>query len=176
MTTGPSDPNILTVSLRARDKKGDGRCSPIQPKKPSGQISLLVLSTKDFDATQIDLGSIVFGPAYASPVISKPSPIGHGEKISSDPQVDWEESLKSVRPELMDRKGVKFKNLLLTFNVADLDVQCNLDRALFLRGKTNSGQSIVGAIKAEIVGCKDKETGTHRYHRTPFKWWKTKQK
>lgn len=172
MTTGPSDPAIQSVRIRAREEKGEGRCSTIYPKKPSGKIAILVLSTRSFDASQIDVSSVIFGPGYAPAIASRPTPSGKGEKIDEDEQMEWERSSEDFRAGEADRKNVHSKNLLLTFNVADLDVQCNLDRALFLRGKTTAGQLFVGAVPAKTAGCGLQESGIHRRHPYPFKWWK----
>jgi hypothetical protein len=75
-------------------------------------------------------------------------------------------------PEKADRKKVTYKNTLLTFDVSSLDIQCGMDQALFLRGKTKSGQQFVGAVSANVVGCGAKDFGKLKRHELPFKWWK----
>lgn len=172
MTVGPSEPDVISVRIRAREEKGVRACGPINPKSPSGKISVLVFSTPTFDATQIDLSSVNFGPGFASPISSKTTQFGLGEKIESDERADWERLLEDFLPDKADRKKVAFKNNLLVFDVVALDLQCGMDQALFLRGKTKSGQQFVGAVSANLVGCGAKDFGRHKHRETPFKWWK----
>jgi hypothetical protein len=175
VTTGPSDPATISVTIRAREESGLRHCKAINPKKPTGKISVLILSTHDFDASQINVSSVVFGPGYATSIASKLVQTGRGEKIGSDERADWERKFESFHPEHGDRKNVHPKNLLLTFDVKSLDVQCGLDQGLFLRGMTNSGQQIVGAISSNFAGCGAKDFGKHKHHPFPFKWWKKNQ-
>jgi hypothetical protein len=171
MTVGPSDPSTVSVKIRAREETGLHSCAPINPKSPSGKIAVLVLSTSTFDASQINASSVIFGPSYAAPISSKIVKRGIGEKIGADESADWEKVLEKLNPKSADKKKVSFENFLLTFDIASLDVQCNLDQALFLRGKTNSGQQFVGAVPAKVVGCGSQEIGKHKRHKLPYKWW-----
>lgn len=170
-TTGPSDPNTISVRLRAREEKGRGECSPINPKQPSGKIAVLVLSTHVFDASQIDVSSIMFGPAYVAPISSQLVQGGVGEQIGRDERIDWEQWQEQFDPNNADRKNSRPQNLLLTFDVASLDVQCHLDQAIFFRGQTKSGQKVVGAIPANVIGCGTSDQGKHGRHKVPRRWW-----
>lgn len=167
MTIGPSDPAIISVRIRAREEKGLRSSEPIDPKKPSGKISVLVLSTSTFDSTQIDVTNVVLGPGYAKPLSSKVVEPGIGEKLESEKLTDWEKFNEEANPKEANHRKVKNKNILLTFDVASLDVQCNLDQALFLRGKTKAGQQFVGAFSARVVGCGPKDFGKHKRHEVP---------
>ncbi|MNL03062.1 hypothetical protein D3C87_1235880 [compost metagenome] len=169
MTTGPSEPDTISLKIRARDESGQRVCRAIEPKKPTGKISVLVMSNSNFDASQIDLATIVFGPGYAKPTSNKLVQTGIGEQLDKNDFADWESSFDSFLPDRADRKKLKFKNLLLTFEVADLDVQCNLDQSLFLRGKTKQGMKVLGAVAAHVAGCGAKDYGRHKKHKIPFK-------
>jgi hypothetical protein len=170
-TTGPSDPSVLSVIIRAREETGLHFCQPLNPKNPGGKIAVLVFSTHSFDASQINVSSVIFGPGYAVPLSSKLVPGGIGESLGTDERGDWEKAMQGIRPDFADRKNVPPKNLLLIFEAASLDIQCNLDQALFLRGSTTSGQQFVGAVSANVVGCGPTDFGQHKHHPFPFRWW-----
>ncbi|MBC7385655.1 MAG: hypothetical protein H7301_05780 [Cryobacterium sp.] len=170
--TGPSDPNLTTVRIRAREEGGEGRCGDINPAKPTGRISVLILSSGEFDATQIDIPNAMFGPGYAKPVASKVVTSGKFENIAGDEKSVWEEFLEGIHHPRVDSGHNRPKNLLLTFLVADLDVQCNLDRSLFLIGKTTAGKRFIGSVPTKLSGCKPKELGEHHGKQPRFEWWK----
>lgn len=176
-TTGPSDPGTISVRIRAREEKGLGHCAPIQPKQPTGKLAVLILSTRTFDASQINPSSIMFGPAFAAPTSSKLVDGGIGEQIGKeDERAEWERLLELFDPDSADRKNSHPKNLFLTFDVASLDVQCHLDQALFLRGQTATGQNITGSVSANLVGCDPKDLGKHHKHKIPHRWWPQKDR
>lgn len=175
VVTGPLDPGTISLKLRARDEGGVKPCAPINPKAPSGKISVLILSTKTFDVRQINLSSLMFGPAYAAPLSSKLVPAGIGEDLGYDEQSDWERVFEQLLgSEKRDKSSPLPQNLLLTFEIASLDVQCNLDQALFLRGSTTSGQQVVGAVSANLTGCGPTDFGKHQKHKIPHRWWPQK--
>ena len=175
VTTGPSDPNTISVRLREREEKGIGQCAAINPKQHSGKLAVLILSTRKFDASQIDISSLMFGPAYVAPVSSKLTKGGIGESIGRDERHEWEIFQEKMDPDEADRKSSHPQNLLLTFDVPALDIQCHLDQAIFLRGQTKSGQKIQGAVPANLVGCNPKDLGKHERHKIPHRWWPEKQ-
>jgi hypothetical protein len=137
---------------------------------------VLIFSTHTFDASQIDVSSIMFGPAYVAPISSKLVPAGMGESIGLDESAEWEKMLAQFDPNSVDRKNIPKQNLLLIFDVASLDVQCHLDQALFLRGTTTTGQQIVGGVSTSVVGCGPNEIGTHKHSKIPHRWWPVKQR
>jgi hypothetical protein len=170
-TVGPSDPSVMSVRIRAREDTGLRPCLPIDPKNPNGKISVLILSTSTFDASEVSVSSIVFGPAYAHPISSKIVPAGVGDKLGFDERAAWEKMLATFQPGDIVEKNTHQKNLLLTFEVSSLDVQCNLDQALFLRGSTIPGQQFLGEVSSNTAGCGPQEIGRHKHHPFPFKWW-----
>jgi hypothetical protein len=150
LTTGPAAPDTLSVAIRLREEGGTHHCKPIDPNNPSGKVSILVLSSKTFDASDIVVSSIKFGPGGAAPISSKIIPSGT-EEVDSDEQEEWEKQRSNIDSCL--KRDKRRKNLLLTFDLQSLAIQCVLDKALFLSGKTQSGESIVGAVSSKTVGC-----------------------
>src|SRR5882762_1791757 len=76
---GPSTPNVISVAIRLRDEAGEHRYGPIDPNKPTGNIGVLVHSSRTFDASAINASSIRFGPADAVPLSSRLVPSGSGK-------------------------------------------------------------------------------------------------
>jgi hypothetical protein len=173
-TVGPADPDVTNVRLRARDETGEGKCRTIDVKKASGKISVLLYDAKDFNASTVDLSTVIFGPGYAHPTSSKLVPNGMGEKLGSDERGDWEKWREKFKYD-GDQKSSSHENLLLTFDVKALNIVCHLDQALFLRGKTKTGRQFMGAVSANVTGCKDNEVGAHSMNISPYKWWKNKK-
>jgi hypothetical protein len=175
IATGPLDPDTISLKLRARDETGIKPCAPINPKAPSGKIAVLILSTKSFDASQINVSSLMFGPAFVAPSSSKLLPAGIGEDLGHDERADWERVFEQFfGSENRHKSNPRPQNLLLTFDIASLDVQCNLDQALFLRGTTTSGQQVVGAVSSNLTGCGPTDFGKHQKHKIPHRWWPQK--
>lgn len=151
LTTGPQNPNTVSVAIRLRDEQNIHVCGPINPNNPSGKVSVLVLGTKDFDPTQVVASSIKFGPNGAIPLSSKLVPAG-GENIAPwDEHEEWEKLLKGIDPSC--DQNPKKQNLLLVFDQVSLGVQCVLDKAIFLSGQTQSGSKIIGGVSSRFVGC-----------------------
>lgn len=92
---------------------------------------------KDLDLSRVDLKSIQFGPAKAKPislkVVTKGSHFKHWRKKPDD----------------------KNKMIWLEFNLADLQIRCHLDKALFLKAKAGD-KSILGAVAIKPVICDPK--------------------
>lgn len=160
MIVGPSEPGLISVKIRTRDKSGLHHSSPIDPKNSKGQMGVLVLSSPTFDASQVNISSVVFGPAKVAPVSSELIPTKRGERLEGDEISPWEKAIEGT--ESKDEKKRHSQNLLLTFDVASLDVQCGIDQALFLRGETKTGQKFIGAAPAKVVGCKAGQPGVHK--------------
>jgi hypothetical protein len=151
LTTGPQNPNTISVAIRLRDETGTHVCGPINPISPSGKVSVLVLGSKDFDPTQVVVSSIKFGPNGAIPLSSKLVPAG-GENIAPwDEHEEWEKLLKAIVPDCDNNP--KKQNLLLVFDQASLGAQCVLDKAIFLSGQTQAGNNIVSGVSSRFVGC-----------------------
>jgi hypothetical protein len=150
MTTGPSNPGVASVRLRLRDEQGINHCHPIKPTQPDGKIGLLVLSSKDFDATQIQTSSIQFGPGLAAPLSVKEVPAG-GDNLGSDEREEWERVRDLVLKKLPEKP--RFPNLFLQFDLKSLQIQCGLDKALFMTATDSTGEKILGGVTINTLGC-----------------------
>jgi hypothetical protein len=163
LTIGPLPPNTVSPKMRLRDSSGKHKCGPIDPSQPTGNVTLLILSSPDFDASQINVDSVKFGPAQVAPVSSKI--VSREDKDDRDDESEeWEKFVDHSKNEKSGKNDSKLKNLLLTFDLKSLDVQCVLDRALFLNATTNSGQKVVGGVSTRTVGCNVTKPGVHARH------------
>jgi hypothetical protein len=159
MTTGPSSPNVISVAIRLREENGEHR-NAINPNDPTGQIAVLVLSSDTFDASQIDVSSIRFGPGQSAPISSQLVPAGSEDQSRNEEREEWE----TIRDSFGDHEGNnrKLEGLLLVFDLKSLAVQCVLDKALFLTGITKSGVGIIGGVSSRTVGCDVRAPGTRK--------------
>ncbi len=94
--------------------------------KSKGVIPVAVLTDPNFDATTVDVSTLVFGPAGAQPKHN-----GHIEDVDGDGDDD----------------------LMLHFNTQDTGIQCGETEAT-LSGATLGGQAIKGSDSINTVGCK----------------------
>jgi hypothetical protein len=156
ITIGPQADNQISVRVRLRDSSGTRPCEPINPNSPAGNVTVLVLSTRDFDASQIPVSSITFGPDRAKPLSAKI--IGVNDRdFDSNSKEEWE----GIAPP-NDLKGGR-SNLLLTFDKASLGVRCVLDRALLLKATMPSGATVLGGVSAKTIGCDVHKPGVRRH-------------
>lgn len=159
MTTGPSNPNTTSVVIRLRDEKAKHACKALNPQAPSGKISVLVLATKNFDPSKIDVSTLKFGPAGAAPLSSKLVGIEDRDIVGHDEREEWEKILSVFDANIIQDKKSKSKNLLLVFDEASLQIKCVLDRALFIKGHTIDGINIIGAASSQLTGCDIRHPG-----------------
>jgi hypothetical protein len=164
MTTGPTDPGTISVRIRVREEDGNHSCHPIDPTKPSGKVSVLVLSTKDFDASHIKIDSVKFGPGEATPLSSRLVPTGRENIASWEENEEWEKHVAALSTDRDRDRPYAHRHLLLTFDLAALEVQCGLDKALFLSGQTDTGEKIMGGASSRFVGCEVRKPGKRIHH------------
>ncbi|MEK6627044.1 MAG: hypothetical protein AABY53_00320 [Bdellovibrionota bacterium] len=149
--TGPSVPNRVEAKIRlkrVKEKKWKGQhhedpdmeISPLEP----GKIQLMLLGDKIIDVAKINLSTLEFGRGKAKP--TKTQIIGEAKFKDDDSDDEFKEHLKKN----------KNAHLLMEFNLQDVDVKCDIDRALFLTGKIGT-KDLFGAAKIKHVGC-DKKT------------------
>ncbi len=93
--------------------------------RSKGVIPVAVLGSVDFDATQVDFSTVVFGPGPASPVHN-----GHVENVNGD----------------------GFDDMVFHFKVSDTGIACG-DPNATLTGETFGGDSITGTDPVQTVGC-----------------------
>jgi hypothetical protein len=149
ITQGPSDPNIISVGIRLREVDHDRPHGNFHPMKPYGKMSVLILSSKTFDASTVDPSSIQFGPGNAAPLSSKLVP---AKEEQQDEREEWER-FADLFKKGSDKEKEKKKDLLLVFDLKAVGIRCVLDHALFLSGKTKDGKAIAGAKAINTEGC-----------------------
>ena len=93
--------------------------------RSNGVISVAILGSVDFDATQIDLPTVEFGPDAASPVDD-----GNVENVNGDG--------------FMDR--------LFHFNIRDTGIACG-DTEATVTGETFADGPFIGTDSVKVVGC-----------------------
>lgn len=150
LTTGPLAPNTISVPIRFRGEGGKNPRWPVNPNADKGKVSVIVLSTRDFDAGRIDLSTIKFGPGKAAPVSTKVT-ARRPEDDNPSEREDWEKQVLLLHGE--DSRKTTRSNLLLTFDLAALQIRCVLDKALFLTAKTSDGKNVFGGVSTKLSGC-----------------------
>lgn len=105
--------------------------SPVE----DGNVDLLVLSSDELDVEDIDLSSLTFGRGLARSLKANFVSDLNGGKL------------------VLDSETKSKKNLILTFNLKDINVLCDLDQSLFLEAKTKKGKKLFGATKINRVPC-----------------------
>ena len=137
-TTSPSsvteyeifyDPHITAI-LTARliidiDIKPGSDPNSINPRS-KGVIPVAILTNQNFDATTVDVSTVVFGPGGA--------PLAHNGHIE-------------------DVDGDGDNDLMLHFKTQKTGIQCG-DTEATLSGETIDGQAIGGSDSVKTVGCK----------------------
>lgn len=99
--------------------------NPVNPAS-KGVIPVAVLGSIDFDTAQVDISSVVFGPAAASPVHD-----GHVADVNAD----------------------GFMDMVLHFNSDDTGIACG-DTTAALNGRTYDDRSFTGTDAVYTVGCR----------------------
>lgn len=174
MTTGPVDPNTISLAIRLRDERGLAHCGQFNPEEKKGRISVLIMNSKDLDVRDITVSSLRFGPGEAAPVDSKLVVTGGESRASFDEHEHWEK-ISELFGRGQDKRPQQ--NLLVTFDSMDVAAKCVLDKALFLRGKTKNGQDVVGGVTSPFVGCDIHKPGTrHKRSEEPHPMPGTRQK
>lgn len=114
---------IMTIEI---DIKPNSQTNNINPRS-SGVIAAAVLTSKDFDALQVDTDTVQFGPAGAAKRHSQ----AHVEDVDYDGDMD----------------------LLFHFLTPETNIQCG-DTEAILSGKTWSGTAVSGTDSVNPVGCR----------------------
>ncbi len=115
----------VTVVPVAIDIKPGSYPNSINPKS-KGVIPVAILTDQDFDATTVDVSTVVFGLAGAQPKHN-----GHIEDVDGDGDDD----------------------LMLHFKTQDTGIQCG-DTEATLSGVTFGSQAIEGSDFINTVECK----------------------
>jgi hypothetical protein len=115
-------PATITVTI---DIKPGSDPNSVNPRS-KGVIPVAVLGSMDFDTTQIDVSTVFFGPAKASPVHD-----GHIEDVDAD----------------------GFMDMVLHFDTQETGIACG-DTEATLNGDTHGGGPFTGTDSVNTVGCK----------------------
>lgn len=151
VTIGPIPPNRVAAKLRMRkikEKKWRGSYDSehdieVLPKD-IGKIQVMLFGSRELDVTKIDLTSLTFGQGKAKPL--KTVIINDFKDKDGEIDDDIKEHIK--------RNNVK--HLLLEFNLDDIDIRCDADRALFLNGKIGT-KDLFGGVRIKHGSCMDKK-------------------
>ena len=106
------------------DIKPESDDNSINPRS-NGVIPVAVLGSIDFDATQIRVSTVIFGPDAATPEHN-----GHVEDVNND----------------------GFMDMLFHFDTRESGIQCG-DTEAFLRGEIFDGQSFGNLDSITTIGC-----------------------
>ena len=125
----------LVLSLVGTEDNGDGHQVAIDFKtndqhnvfnpRSMGRVWVAILSDSDFDAQQVDPGTVALGRGGAAP----------------------------DRYVVGDRNRDRLLDLVLRFRTPEIGIQCS-DAEVTLTGKTYTGEDIYGTDSIKIVGCK----------------------
>ncbi|MFC1846541.1 hypothetical protein ACFLYS_00570, partial [Chloroflexota bacterium] len=143
--TDTGEPAEATISISVLnydtgiDVKPGSEENPINLKS-KGVIAVAVFTTEGFDATTVDIETVVFGPAGASPVHFA------YEDIDGDGDID----------------------LILHFKTQDTGIAED-DTQVTLSGTTESGTPFTGTDVIKIVPSKAKEAVKERGHRPGYR-------
>jgi hypothetical protein len=121
-TVHQPQPSAIRVSI---DVKPGDTPTTLEPKR-EGMVPIAILSTKDFDAAQVDPATVRAGATGSEASIFK----SMMEDVDRDKDVD----------------------LLLLFRVPQLALTCST-KSVIVTGKTQKGQDFEGAETVTMVGC-----------------------
>ncbi len=151
-TTGPLPPNQVDVKLRIKksnakkwfgknDADAELEISPLDKDK----IQIILFDDKDVDTSKINLATLEFGFGKAKPTKTF---------FVKDFKDDFDSEIKD------HVKKHTASNLMMEFNLVDVNVRCDIDRYLFLSGKIDS-RNLFGAVKIKHSACDAKNFNKH---------------
>ncbi len=133
----PDSFNQIDGDIEFESRKHRGKVPQIDPLD-RGEVEIYLKDSDNFEIADIDIGSLEFGPGKAK--VKRHSFINeHGKECSSH---DF-------------RRKHKKRKLKLVFKLEEIKVRCNLDYALFLKGKVGD-KNILAAQEMKPVVCEPK--------------------
>lgn len=151
VTIGPIPTNRQIAKLRIRkinEKKwrGSPESEPDIEVLPvdTGKIQVMLFGSQDLDVKKIDLASLTFGQGKAKPVKTV---------ILTDFTDKNGETDNNIKEHI---KKNNVQHLLMEFNLDDVDIRCDSERALFLDGKYGT-KDLFGAVRIKHGSCMDKK-------------------
>lgn len=132
-TTGPAPTNQISVEMKLKkvkemhpvkyEESDEADINEFTPKKDNGKIAVILKGTNDFDVNTLKVDSVRIGIGQAPVLASSFFGAKKGEKIR------------------------------LVFESTKLGLECDRDRALFLKGKTTNGKDVLGAVSIKTINC-----------------------
>lgn len=132
-TTGPAPTNQISVEMKLKkvkemhpvkyEESDEADINEFTPKKDNGKIAVILKGTNDFDVNTLKVDSVRIGIGQAPVLASSFFGAKKGEKIR------------------------------LVFDSTKLGLECDRDRALFLKGKTTNGKDVLGAVSIKTINC-----------------------
>ncbi len=151
VTIGPVSASVVVPEVRIKKSNGmkySGAYkadAQFQVKSDeTGKIRLMILGSKDLNVAKIDANSLRFGQGQAKP--TKIETIGNVKEDELDDS--------DAKNHMKENKNVQ--HLIVEFDLKDVDVKCEIDRALFLRGAYNKTQKLFSAVKLKHGLCDKK--------------------
>ncbi len=130
----PDSLNQVNGELEFESKNHRGKIPTIDPLD-KGEVEVYLKDSDSFEIANVDIPSLEFGPGKAK--VKRHRFINeHGKECSAH---DF-------------RRKHKKRMLKLVFKLEDMKIRCNLDYALFLRGKVD-GKNLVAAQEMKPVVC-----------------------
>ncbi|MBI4476035.1 MAG: hypothetical protein HY654_02615, partial [Acidobacteria bacterium] len=114
---------VLKVTI---DVKPGDEPTTIEPKR-EGMVPIAILTTKEFDATRVDVATVRAGAKGTEAAVFRSAT----EDVDDDRDVD----------------------LLMLFRVQQLALECD-GKAVVVKGRTTSGQEFEGSEAVTMEGCK----------------------
>lgn len=152
VTLGPLPPNQVDVKLRMKklkDKKWQGKHDDEATLEVSpldiDRVQVMLFDDKEIDTSKIKLESLEFGFGKAKPIKTY---------FVSDFKDEVEDEIKE------HVKKHRASHLVMEFDLAAVNVRCDVDRALFLTGKIDT-RNLFGAVKIKHSICDMKNFNKH---------------
>lgn len=117
----------------------------------TGKIQVMLFGSHELDVTKIDLSSLVFGQVEAKPLKT----VILNDFRDKDGELDDNEIKDHI-------KKNNVQHLLMEFNLDDVDIRCDTDRALFLKGKIGT-KDLYGAVRIKNGSCMDKQNNAKEW-------------
>jgi hypothetical protein len=118
-----SRPPVIQVTV---DVKPGDTPTTLEPKR-EGMVPIAILSTKQFDATQVDTATVRAGAKGTEAAL--------------------------FRSAMEDVNGDRLTDVMLLFRVQEMGLDCS-GKSVTLKGKTKDGKEFEGTEKVEMVACK----------------------
>lgn len=118
---------LLAAAIRITiDVKPGDQPTTLEPKR-EGMVPVAILTTKEFDATRVDPGTVRAGATGTEAAVFRSAV----EDVDADRDTD----------------------MMLLFRVQQMGLECS-GKSITLKGRTQDGEEIEGSEAVTMVGCK----------------------